>query len=98
MDLKTASDVTSIALMSAIRSYSYHQQGALIWEMCDAIEQPFKSFLLLFIETARPFCARTVPLTEDDLGLGRLQNRVMLRKIKSCIDAKHWSRGWRGPD
>ena len=90
VDMKTASDVTTVALMSAIRSYAYHQQGALIWEMCDAIGQPFESFLLLFIETARPFCARTVPLVDDDLARGREQNGVMLRKIASCIETKHW--------
>ena len=90
VDLKTASDVTTVALMSAIRSYGYHQQGALIWEMCDALDQPFETFLLLFAETARPYCARTVPLTEDDLARGRMQNRVMLKKIAACIEANRW--------
>jgi hypothetical protein len=90
VDLKTAADVTTVALMSSIRSYGYHQQGALIWEMCDALEQPFESFLLLFIETARPHCARAVPLTDDDLARGRLQNRAMLKTIAGCMANKHW--------
>ena len=90
IDLKTASEVTTPALMMSVRSYGYNQQGALIWETCEALEQPFDSFLLLFVETAAPFCARPVPMPDEDLGLGREQNRFVLNQIKSCIDTKHW--------
>jgi hypothetical protein len=91
VDLKTAAEVTSVSLMSSIRSYGYHQQGGLIWEACEQLAQPFESFTLMFIESARPFCARTVPLTDDDLARGRMQNRAMLRKIAHAIDAGHWA-------
>ena len=90
VDLKTATEVTTIALMSAIRSYSYHQQGALVWEACEAFGHPFESFMLLFVETTRPFCARTVPLFDDDLARGRMQNRAMLRTIRKCLDTNHF--------
>jgi len=90
VDLKTAADVTTPALQSTIRSYGYHQQGALIWEACDALEQPFTQFILAFIETAAPYCSRLVPLTDDDLSRGRQQNRAMLRKIASCMTAAHF--------
>ncbi len=90
IDLKTASEVTTPALMSSVRSYGYNQQGALIWEACEALEQPFESFMLLFVETAAPFCARAVPMPDEDMGLGREQNRHTMRKIKACIDAGHW--------
>ena len=90
VDLKTASEVTSVALMSALRSYGYHQQGALIWEACEVLGQPFTSFMLVFVETKRPFCARTSPLTDEDLALGRRQNEAMRRKIRRCMDADHW--------
>jgi hypothetical protein len=89
-DLKTASEVTTVALMKSIRTYSYHQQGSLIWEVCETLSQPFESFILMFIETAKPFCARSVPLTDDDLARGRLQNRWALRKIKQCMELKHF--------
>jgi hypothetical protein len=46
--------------------------------------------VLMFIETAPPFCARSVPLAADDLARGRLQNRAMLRRVKSCIETRHW--------
>jgi len=91
VDLKTASEVTSVALMSSIREHGYHQQGALVWEFCDAMNLPFETFVLMFIETSNPYCARTVPLHDDDLARGRLQNRAMLRKIKGCMDANHWA-------
>jgi hypothetical protein len=48
-DLKTASEVITPALQSSIRTYAYHMQGALIWEVCDVLGQPFESFVLLFI-------------------------------------------------
>jgi PDDEXK-like domain of unknown function (DUF3799) len=90
VDLKTAQDVTTPALQSAIRSRAYHQQGALVWEVVEALEQPFESFVLMFIETSAPWCARTVPLTDEDLARGRQQNRAMLRRIASCIAANHF--------
>jgi len=90
VDLKTASEVITPALQYTIRAYGYHQQGALVWECCDALEHPFESFMLMFIETARPFCARTVPLMDDDLARGRAQNRAMLKRIRACLDADHF--------
>jgi PDDEXK-like domain of unknown function (DUF3799) len=90
VDLKTTSDVTTPALQSSIRSFAYHQQGALVWEVCEQLGLPFETFVLMFVETAAPFCARAVPLPEDDLARGRLQNRAMLRKIRDCKQAGHW--------
>ena len=90
VDLKTASEVTTPALMLSVRSYGYNQQGALIWEVCEGLDQPFESFMLLFAETAAPFCTRVVPMPDEDMGLGREQNRLAMRKIKASIDAGHW--------
>jgi hypothetical protein len=89
-DLKTASEVVTPALMSSIRTYAYHMQGALIWETCEVLGQPFESFILMFVETSKPYCARSAPLTDDDLARGRLQNRWALRKIRQCIDLNHF--------
>ena len=90
IDLKTASEVTQQALMYSIRTYGYHQQGALIWEACEALGHPFSSFTLMFAETTNPYCARAVPLPEEDLALGRLQNQDVLRRIMRCIEANHF--------
>ena len=90
VDLKTANDVTTVALQSAIRSRAYHQQGALVWEAAEALGHHFDNFMLIFIETSPPHCARIVPLPEDDLARGRSQNRAMLRRIASCMNATHF--------
>jgi hypothetical protein len=90
VDLKTTRDSTTPAVQSSIRSYGYHQQGALIWEVCDGLEMHFESFTLAFIETSRPWCSRMVPLDEHDLARGRYQNRSSMRKIARCIDTGHW--------
>ena len=90
VDLKTTTDVTSVPLMSTIRTYGYHQQGALVWEFCDQMNLPFETFVLMFVESEVPNCSRTVPLTDDDLARGRLQNRAMMRTIKGCMETGHW--------
>jgi hypothetical protein len=90
VDLKTTRDVTSYALMSTIREFGYHQQGALIWEVCEALGIPFASFNLLFVETSAPHCARHVPLDDKDLELGRRINRVALKRIAAAMTLKRW--------
>lgn len=90
VDLKTTTDVTSHALQYTMRAYGYHQQGGLVWEVCEALDQPFTSFWLLFAESAAPYCARSIQITVDDLARGRKQNRVELRRIADCIATGHW--------
>ena len=90
VDLKTAIEVTTPALQSAIRQRGYHMQGSLVWEACDQFEDPFESFVLMFVETTKPYCARAVPLTDEDLERGRKQNRLMMRQIAACINEDHW--------
>jgi hypothetical protein len=90
VDLKTASEVITPALQYSMRKYGYHQQGALIWETCNALGAPFTEFTLMFIETVAPYCARDVSVTPDDIDLGRRQNLWALRAIKGCIDNDYW--------
>lgn len=90
VDLKTAREVTTVALQSSIHEYGYNMQGALIWEACEALGQPFAMFTLLFIETTNPWCARAVPVSKEDLGIGWRQNLLMKRWVRACILADHW--------
>ena len=92
VDLKTAVEVTTPALQYAIRAYGYHQQAALVWEAVETIapDAPFELFVLMFVETSPPYCARAVPITDDDMARGRLQNRAMLRRVATCINEQHW--------
>ena len=92
VDLKTAAEVVTPALQSSIRTYGYHQQGALIAEVVEQLgaEHPFAGFVLMFVESTPPHCARTVPLTDDDLARGIKQNRAMIRRIAVCQEEGHW--------
>jgi hypothetical protein len=91
VDLKTAREVTTHALQYTIRELGYQQQGALIGEVCENLSLPFSSFMLMFIETGSPYCARTVPLVPEDLGRGRQMNRSALREVRRSIDTGHWA-------
>ena len=98
VDLKTTNDVTSHALQYTIRSFGYHQQGALIWEVCEALGLPFASFNLLFVETSAPHCARHVPLDDKDLEFGRRMNRIAMKRIAASMALKHWPGPGEGED
>ena len=89
-DIKTIDDISDDGIFRALRYNGLHQQGALIWEVCDALNQPFTSFNLVFVESKPPHCVRVVPLTDDDLNRGRRQNRAMLRLIATCINENRW--------
>jgi hypothetical protein len=89
-DLKTTADVSDYGIARAIASGGLHQQGALVWEVCELLRLPFTSFNLVFQESDEPFCTRIVPIDEDDLIRGRLQNRYAMRKIRHGIDTGEW--------
>jgi len=90
VDVKITSNVTDYSIMRSIRDFGYHMQGALMWEVCDQLKLPFNSFTLLLIENEEPFCVRAVPLTDEDLSLGRLQCRAMIRQTAICLANGVW--------
>lgn len=90
VDLKTIFDISNRGVSRRIREAAYHMQGGLIWEWCDQVGENFETFTLAFIESDRPFCARMVPVEDEDLARGRQQCRAMLRQIATCIDKGHW--------
>lgn len=89
-DLKTTESVVDLDLKMTLRRYSYNMQGALIWEVCEMLGMPFEGFVLIFIEKKPPYCTRVVEMNDDDLGRGRAQNRVMIRRIRKCLDEGSW--------
>lgn len=91
IDLKTARDVTTPALQYSLREHGYHQQGALIWQACEELGHPFASFMLMSVETSDPWCARTDPVNQDDMSLGRLMNRSSMNKVSEAIARDHWA-------
>jgi PDDEXK-like domain of unknown function (DUF3799) len=89
-DLKTTPSVVDVDLKWTLRSFGYHMQGALIWEICELLGMPFDGFVLVFIEKKSPYCTRVVEITDEDLGRGRLQNRAMIRQVARCLKAMNW--------
>jgi hypothetical protein len=89
-DLKTTQEVTTVAIQKTIRNFGYHMQGALVWEACNMLGVPFDSFYLMFVETTVPYCARAVPLHDNDLNRGRMQNRYARLKIAAALATGHW--------
>jgi len=82
--------VNDPAVLSSIRERGYAQQGALVWEVIEALHLPFESFTDLFVEKSPPYCVRRVTLSDAALGRARRQNRAMLRVIADCIDKNEW--------
>ena len=89
-DLKTTESVVDYDLKRSLRRYGYHMQGALLWEVCEMLGMPFDGFALVFVEKSCPWCVRVIEVPDEDLALGRMQNRAMLRLMKRCIDANKW--------
>lgn len=89
-DLKTTPSVLDFDLKMTLRKFGYNQQGALIWEICELLKLPFDGFVLIFVEKKSPFCTRIIELTDEDLGLGRMQNRAMIRLTAKCLKENNW--------
>ncbi len=96
-DLKTTPSVADIDLKKTLNAYAYHQQGALIWEVCELLGMPFDGFALIFVEKTPPYCVRVIEMPDEDLALGRMQNRAMLRQMKVCMKAGQWPGPGREP-
>lgn len=89
-DLKTTPSVVDTDLWRTMRTFGYHMQGALIWQVCEILGLPFDGFALVFVEKKHPFCVRIIDMTDFDLNRGRRQNRAMLREMRRCLDSGDW--------
>lgn len=96
-DLKTTVSTVDIDLKKSLKDYAYHQQGALIWEVCEQLGMPFDGFALVFVEKKPPHCVRVIEVPDEDLALGRMQNRMMLRLMKVCLRDGQWPGPGREP-
>lgn len=89
-DIKTIDDISDQGIFRALRNNGLHMQGALIYEVANALGLPFEDFNLIFVESKPPHCVRIVPMAEDDLSRGIRQNRAMLRVIARCMAEKRF--------
>ena len=89
-DLKTAADVSDVAIFRTLGSFGYQIQAGLIWEIADQLGIPFTGYTLIFVETSAPFCTRVVPLTDEDISRGRRQARASIRRVAMALDRGVW--------
>lgn len=91
IDLKTTRSVKYGDMVRSIGEYGYHQQGALVAEGYEMLTgRKITSFLLYFVESTPPYCARLVQLKDHDLVLGRQQNRNALRRFVAAMNSGEW--------
>lgn len=90
-DIKTTRSVLYKDMSRAISEYGYHQQGALIAEGYEILTgRKITSFSLYFVESTRPYCARLMQLKDNDLALGRQQNRNAVRRFVEAMNSGNW--------
>lgn len=91
VDLKTTTSVAYPDLVRTVGDYGYPQQGALVSEGYEVLTgQKIASFSLYFVESKRPHCCALVRLKDDDLELGRRQNRHALRRFVRALNTDVW--------
>lgn len=91
VDLKTTRSVLYPDIVRTIADYGYHQQGALVSEGYEILTgRKISSFSLYFVESSRPHCARLVQMKDNDLALGRQQNRNALRRFVAAMNSGYW--------
>jgi hypothetical protein len=91
-DLKTAADISDIAIERSIGAYNYQMQAALGAMACPALlGQDMADFSLVFVEKEDTLpCVRTKTIRPPDISLGIRQNRAALRLFKHCLDTGKW--------
>ncbi|WP_416355522.1 PD-(D/E)XK nuclease-like domain-containing protein [Aureimonas phyllosphaerae] len=90
VDLKTAAAVDDDSIARSIHDRGYHVQGAVIRMVCRALELPFESFVLAFVEKTAPYEVRFFEVRTQDLDLGERQARNALRMVGECLKRGQW--------
>jgi hypothetical protein len=89
-DLKTTSSVLYHQLQTALGTYGYHQQAALVLEGAKALDLDASTFTFIWVETKPPHCVRAQQLKDDDIQRGINQNRVAIRMFADCLAGGNW--------
>jgi hypothetical protein len=90
VDLKTTTSVQWDNLQRTIAECGYAQQFALMREGFAALNMPFASATLVFVEKTPPYCTRVVSLRSQELDRGMKENRAALRTFLRCMDSGEW--------
>lgn len=97
VDLKTTTDASPEACSKAIKSYSYHQQGALYIDgVYAAFDPPDVRFFFAFQSKKAPYLVTVRELAGQDEEIGRARNERALRIYADCTARNEWP-DWTGP-
>jgi hypothetical protein len=93
VDLKTCASAAPVAVRRAIAERGYHMQLALAGEGMKAtlgIEPGNDDYVLVFVETAPPYCVNVKPVAAETIQFGRRQIRRALRRFADCLSRGEW--------
>lgn len=90
-DLKTTKSVKFISLQKTLEDYGYYQQGALIREGWRTLfGRELNSFMLVFVQSTRPYSVRSCTVEPEDLDRGEQLNRQAIDRFVACLKTKEW--------
>jgi exodeoxyribonuclease VIII len=90
-DLKTAIDASERAFRSAIYSYGYHIQAAMMQEGIEAVlGHKINDFIFIVIEKNEPMAMAIYILDEDAINKGREDFHEALHQYKECLEKNEW--------
>lgn len=85
-DLKTTRDARRRSVERSIIEYGYAQQMAVATECMEKVlGAKIDSWVLVFVESAPPYCVNICELDQDFIGWAKLQNRRALRRFADCL-------------
>lgn len=93
VDLKTCASATAYATRQSIREYAYHMQLALTGMLMREVighNISDEDYVLVFVETKRPYCVNVKPIDPSAIFYGRCQVRRAIRKFAECLNKGHW--------
>lgn len=92
-DLKTISEASRESCERSIGEYGYAQQLGLVGEGVKAltgIDVPNDGYILVFVETTRPYAVNLKPVDAGAIWKGRALNRKAIRIAAECFKTGDW--------
>ncbi len=74
----------------ACHDFGYHRQAALYQDGVEEMYGTVPRFIFIFYSKMPPFRVQTFELTQDDIDLGRRQNRRAIKKYAECKRTGLW--------
>jgi hypothetical protein len=90
-DLKTTVSVKTDELRRTLGAYGYHAQGALVGVgFREVLQREMRTFTLVFVEKAAPFCVRVITIKPDDLARGEKQIMAAAAVFAESVASGQW--------